>query len=136
MSSELQLEGIEVDSAAEPEVPIAPDSALDKRMDWRYLDLRRPDRHLIFEVQTAVDLLTTNETYFFREPKHFELLRSLAAAAAGQAQPFRVWSAASSSGEECYSIAMVLADCLGDAGWDVPVIGHPYPSTTPRSSAV
>ena len=71
------------------------------------------------EVQTAVDLLTTNETYFFREPKHFEMLRSLATAAAGQAQPFRVWSAASSSGEECYSMAMVLADCLGDASWDV-----------------
>ena len=71
------------------------------------------------EVQTAVDLLTTNETYFFREPTHFDLLRSLATAAAGRAQPFRVWSAASSSGEECYSIAMVLADCLGDAGWEV-----------------
>ena len=71
------------------------------------------------EVQTAVDLLTTNETYFFREPKHFDLLRSLATAAVGRAQPFRVWSAASSSGEECYSIAMVLADCLGDASWEV-----------------
>jgi len=71
------------------------------------------------EVQTAVDLLTTNETYFFREPKHFELLRSLATAAAGRTQPFRVWSAASSTGEECYSIAMVLADCLGSAAWDV-----------------
>jgi chemotaxis protein methyltransferase CheR len=71
------------------------------------------------EVQTAVDLLTTNETYFFREPKHFELLRSLATAAASRPQPFRVWSAASSSGEECYSIAMVLADCLGGASWDV-----------------
>ena len=32
------------------------------------------------EVQTAVDLLTTNETYFFREPKHFELLRDVAKA--------------------------------------------------------
>ena len=71
------------------------------------------------EVQTAVDLLTTNETYFFREPKHFEVLRTLACEAAGRAQPFRVWSAASSSGEECYSIAMVLADCLGPASWDV-----------------
>jgi len=71
------------------------------------------------EVQTAVDLLTTNETYFFREPKHFELLRTLATAAAARAQPFRVWSAASSSGEECYSIAMVLADCLGAKNWDV-----------------
>jgi chemotaxis protein methyltransferase CheR len=73
------------------------------------------------EVQTAVDLLTTNETYFFREPKHFELLREVAAAAGARrpAQPFRVWSAASSTGEECYSIAMVLADCLGASAWDV-----------------
>lgn len=73
------------------------------------------------EVQTAVDLLTTNETYFFREPKHFEVLRELATEAAGRAQPFRVWSAASSSGEECYSIAMVLSDCMGasQTAWDV-----------------
>jgi chemotaxis protein methyltransferase CheR len=72
------------------------------------------------EVQTAVDLLTTNETYFFREPKHFELLRSLArAAAAARATSFRAWSAASSSGEECYSMAMVLADCLPGANWEV-----------------
>jgi chemotaxis protein methyltransferase CheR len=71
------------------------------------------------EVQTAIDLLTTNETYFFREPKHFELLRALALAAASRPQPFRVWSAASSTGEECYSIAMVLADCLGQAAWEV-----------------
>jgi chemotaxis protein methyltransferase CheR len=71
------------------------------------------------EVQTAVDLLTTNETYFFREPKHFDLLRELALAAAKSTQPFRVWSAASSSGEEAYSIAMVLADCLGDKTWEV-----------------
>jgi nondiscriminating aspartyl-tRNA synthetase len=52
---ELKLEGLEVDSLAEPEVPIAPDSALDKRIDWRYLDLRRPDRRLIFEVQTTAE---------------------------------------------------------------------------------
>jgi aspartyl-tRNA synthetase len=52
---ELRLEELEVDSLAEPEVPIAADSALDKRIDWRYLDLRRPDRRLIFEVQTAVE---------------------------------------------------------------------------------
>jgi nondiscriminating aspartyl-tRNA synthetase len=52
---ELKLEQLEVDSPAEPEVPIAPDSALDKRIDWRYLDLRRPDRKLIFEVQTTAE---------------------------------------------------------------------------------
>jgi nondiscriminating aspartyl-tRNA synthetase len=52
---ELRIEGLQVDSLAEPEVPIAADSALDKRIDWRYLDLRRPDRRLIFEVQTTAE---------------------------------------------------------------------------------
>ncbi len=69
------------------------------------------------EVQTAIDLLTTNETYFFREPRHFEVLRELAAARAGA--PLRVWSAAASSGEEAYSIAMVLAEVVGSAPWEV-----------------
>ena len=52
---ELQIDGLTVDSPAEPELPIAADSALDKRIDWRYLDLRRPDRRLIFEVQSTVE---------------------------------------------------------------------------------
>ncbi len=52
---ELKLEGLEVESLAEPEVPIAADSALDKRIDWRYLDLRRADRRLIFAVQTTAE---------------------------------------------------------------------------------
>jgi len=71
------------------------------------------------EVQKAVDLLTTNETYFFREIKHFDFLKVQALAAANRSQPFRVWSAASSSGEEAYSIAMVLADCLGSTPWEI-----------------
>lgn len=83
-----------------------------------YIDLLGSGR-AAGEVQMAVDLLTTNETYFFREPKHFERLRELALGAVVRAQPFRVWSAASSTGEECYSIAMVLADCLGQAAWEV-----------------
>ena len=52
---ELKLEGLSVDSPAEPELPVAPDSALDKRIDWRYMDLRRPDRRLIFEVQSTAE---------------------------------------------------------------------------------
>ncbi len=52
---ELQLRELQVESVAEPELPIAPDSALDKRIDWRYLDLRRPDRRLIFEVQSTIE---------------------------------------------------------------------------------
>lgn len=71
------------------------------------------------EVQTAVDLLTTNETYFFRESKHFDLLRKLATAALEQRQAFRVWSAACSTGEEPYSIAMVLDDVLREQEWEL-----------------
>jgi chemotaxis protein methyltransferase CheR len=74
------------------------------------------------ETQLAVDLLTTNETYFFREARHFDVLREAAEAARPDLRagsPFRVWSAACSSGEEPYSIAMVLADVLGDAPWEV-----------------
>ncbi|EGJ11456.1 CheR family methyltransferase [Rubrivivax benzoatilyticus] len=71
------------------------------------------------EVQTAIDLLTTNETYFFREPRHFELLDRLAREASAAARPLRVWSAASSSGEECYTIAMVLAEAMGSTPWEV-----------------
>jgi nondiscriminating aspartyl-tRNA synthetase len=52
---ELRLEELEVDSLAQGELPIAADSALDKRIDWRYLDLRRPERRLIFAVQTTAE---------------------------------------------------------------------------------
>jgi chemotaxis protein methyltransferase CheR len=71
------------------------------------------------ELQVAVDLLTTNETYFFREPKHFDLLRERLGPMRSTGQPVRVWSAACSSGEEPYSIAMVLTQVLGAAPWEV-----------------
>jgi chemotaxis protein methyltransferase CheR len=70
------------------------------------------------ELQMAVDLLTTNETYFFREPKHFEFLKQQVVAASKDSGSFRVWSAAASSGEEPYSIAMVLED-LRPGRWEV-----------------
>jgi chemotaxis protein methyltransferase CheR len=70
------------------------------------------------EMQTAVDLLTTNETYFFREPKHFDFLRDKILPQHPSGRSFRVWSAASSSGQEPYSIAMVLADRLGSQ-WEM-----------------
>lgn len=60
------------------------------------------------EFQMAVDLLTTNETYFFREPAHFDLLeRELCRT---KPRHLAVWSAASSFGDEAYSTAMLLAD--------------------------
>lgn len=61
------------------------------------------------ELQLLVDLLTTNETYFFLEPSHFEYLKTVVADWPAS-QSLRVWSAACSSGEEPYSIAMVLAE--------------------------
>ena len=60
------------------------------------------------ERQRAVDLLTTNETYFFREPSHFTFLAKEIDKRAGQ--PLRIWSAACSTGEEAYSLAMTMLD--------------------------
>ena len=61
------------------------------------------------EFQMAVDLLTTNETYFFREPKHYDLLEYELTGRKSTA-PLSVWSAASSFGDEAYSTAMLLSD--------------------------
>jgi chemotaxis protein methyltransferase CheR len=71
------------------------------------------------ERQTAVDLLTTNETYFFREPPHFAFLKQSVAANHQPGRAWRIWSAACATGEEPYSLAMTMADTLGDQGWDV-----------------
>lgn len=72
------------------------------------------------ELQTMVDLLTTNETYFFREEAHFEFLAKTVLAKHPAGSPFNVWSAASSTGEEIYTLCFVLAETLGlDAPWTV-----------------
>jgi chemotaxis protein methyltransferase CheR len=68
------------------------------------------------EREAFVNALTTNLTAFFREPHHFELLAARARQRAGARQrPLRVWSSACSTGEEAWSIAMVLreAQCPG-----------------------
>jgi chemotaxis protein methyltransferase CheR len=70
------------------------------------------------ERQFLIDALTTNETYFFREPQHFQLLaREILPSLAGR-RP-RLWCAAASSGEEPYSLAMVLSDQLGPDNWEL-----------------
>ncbi|WP_373974108.1 SAM-dependent methyltransferase [Chitinibacter sp. SCUT-21] len=68
------------------------------------------------ERQIALDLLTTHETFFFREPKHFEWLRLFLMRPRPNSQVLRIWSAAASSGEEVWSIAMMLSDCMGMNG--------------------
>lgn len=81
-----------------------------------YLNLIAINPH---ERQIALDLLTTNETYFFREPQHFDFLRSQILPNRNRNHPFRVWSAACSSGEEVYSIAMLLDEELCQSRWEV-----------------
>ena len=71
------------------------------------------------EMQTAIDLLTTNETYFFREPKHFVFLKKQLTSMPPRSHPLRIWSAAGSTGEEAYSIAMLLEDMLPGQPWEV-----------------
>ncbi|MGY4643728.1 CheR family methyltransferase [Cellulomonas sp. URHB0016] len=68
-------------------------------------------------VQAVVEALTTNETSFFRDGSPFRLLSDHIVPALkgpdGSLPRLRVWSAACSTGQEPYSIAMTLADCLG-----------------------
>jgi chemotaxis protein methyltransferase CheR len=71
------------------------------------------------ERQWALDALTTNETFFFREPQHFTFLSETIVPTVQPGETFRVWSAASSSGEEAYSIAMLLAERLGQRPWEI-----------------
>ena len=77
------------------------------------------------EVGQLIDLITTNHTHFFREPAHFRLLTDKvlpAIVAGGGDRPLQVWSAAASSGEEAYSLAVVLAEFSRthpNLGWQV-----------------
>lgn len=72
------------------------------------------------ERQTMVDLLTTNETYFFREEAHFDFLRQIVIPQHPEGVSLDIWSGASSTGEEIYTLCMVLADELGPDGlWSI-----------------
>lgn len=52
---EIKIADIEVVTAANPETPIAADSGIDKRLDWRFLDLREARNNLIFRAQTTLE---------------------------------------------------------------------------------
>jgi chemotaxis protein methyltransferase CheR len=79
------------------------------------------------ELGPLVDLISTNHTHFFREVQHLDFLRDHALPewkqrAGKSREPFRFWSAASSSGEEPYSVAIVLAEFArqqGDFAWQI-----------------
>jgi len=72
------------------------------------------------EYQLMIDLLTTHETHFFREPHHFTFLREVILAHHPPKAPYTVWCAACATGEEAWSVAMVLAERLGESSfWSV-----------------
>jgi chemotaxis protein methyltransferase CheR len=68
--------------------------------------------HTGAEITALLDAIATNHTSFFREPQHFEFLKTTVVAALGPSQRLRVWSAACSSGEEPVTIAITLLDAL------------------------
>jgi chemotaxis protein methyltransferase CheR len=78
------------------------------------------------EVTGLMDAISTNVTDFFREPDHFDFLRSTVLPewkkARGSSEGFQAWSAACSSGEEPYTLAIVLAEHFRGShedGWDI-----------------
>jgi chemotaxis protein methyltransferase CheR len=80
------------------------------------------------ELKALLDAVSTNKTEFFREAKHFEHLRDTVVPewlASGEAAkgPLRIWSAASSSGEEIYTLAMVLNEALEGGKGDFKILG-------------
>ncbi len=93
-----------------------------------YKCVSQPDQHE--ERARMIDAITTNETRFFREPRHFEFLaqtvfpRWRADADRGlRLKRVRIWSAGCSSGEEPYSVAMLLERHLpAQEGWDVRLL--------------
>lgn len=79
------------------------------------------------ELENAVDVLTTNETYFFREAYQLEVLEQAILPELKvrneRAKRLTIWSAGCSTGEEAYSIAMILLASGHFAGWDLRVFG-------------
>lgn len=95
-----------------------------------YYHLLSKDDPFREELPRMINCITTNKTSFFREPHHFEFLSGQLVpelqhrAAAGGPRQIRVWSAACSTGEEPYTIAITLREALGFAlpGWDVRIL--------------
>ncbi len=81
-----------------------------------YLNLIKADAH---EQQMMIDLVSTNETSFFREEKHFHFLENYVKNLDPRRGPFRIWSAACSSGMEAYTTAMVMAESGVKFHWEI-----------------
>ena len=79
----------------------------------------------------VVEAMTTNETYFFRDPAHYEAIRTVLLPRLKEdrrdTRKLRFWSAAASTGQEAYSLAMLLLDdVLSD--WNIQILGTDFSS--------
>jgi chemotaxis protein methyltransferase CheR len=75
------------------------------------------------EFTRMLDLISTNKTDFFREPKHFAFLRERIIPELERTKCIRIWSSACSSGEEPYTIAMTLFDTVRNpAEWEFKIL--------------
>ena len=96
--------------------------------DFRdYYRLLLYDKKRDEELHDIIDLLTVNETYFFREQNQLkafseEILPELKSAKR-DAKRLRIWSAGCSTGEEPYTIAMLILEYGGLYGWDIEIVG-------------
>jgi chemotaxis protein methyltransferase CheR len=79
----------------------------------------------------VVEAMTTNETYFFRDPSHYEAVRNILLPKLKEerrdGRNLRFWSAASSTGQEAYSLAMMLRD-EGFRDWNIQIYGTDFSS--------
>jgi chemotaxis protein methyltransferase CheR len=79
----------------------------------------------------VVEAMTTNETYFFRDPAQYHAIRTVLLprliAERRDTRKLRFWSAAASTGQEAYSMAMLLIEA-GLTGWNVQILGTDFSS--------
>jgi len=84
-----------------------------------YLDYVRLVQINAQERIEMINLITTNETYFYREIDHFEYMQKEVLPKHPFKQKFRFWSAAASVGAEAYSIAMLLDKSMARSDWEI-----------------
>ncbi len=79
----------------------------------------------------VVEAMTTNETYFFRDPAHYEAIRTVLLPRLREERrdnrKLRFWSAAASTGQEAYSLALLLLE-EGFGDWNVQILGTDFSS--------
>src|SRR4051812_35065006 len=102
-------------------------TALGLKSFGEYYQFLRLSSSSTTEIDDAVELLTTNETYFFREDYQLRAFRDevlpILATEGASRRRLSVWSAGCSTGEEVYTLAILLSESALFNGWDVRVYG-------------